>query len=69
MLPGETIASGSRPTCDECGERPALDVYRSPAGYYIGTYCLCGPFSRESLYYKTRPIAEQALRDGGFERR
>lgn len=27
------------------------DVYKSAAGYYIGTYCPhCGPHSRESVY-------------------
>jgi hypothetical protein len=48
-LPGETIASGAAPRCEDCGVMAKLDVYRSAApGYYIGTYCDCGPYTRES---------------------
>lgn len=63
MIPGETIASGATPKCESCDETPDLDVHRSPggAGYYIGTYCACGPYSRESEYFSSRAIAEQAL--------
>jgi hypothetical protein len=68
MIPGETIATGFAATCGDCGVTPKLDVYRSPAGHYIGTYCSCGPYSRESNYYKTRELAEAALKAGGFER-
>jgi len=35
-VPGETIADGVAPRCDECGRMPKLDVYLSGAGYYIG---------------------------------
>ena len=38
------------------------------AGYYIGTWCGCGPYSRESGYYRTREDAERAFRDEGYER-
>lgn len=31
------------------------------AGYYLGTYCKCGPYSRETDYMKTRKEAEEAL--------
>ena len=68
MMPGETIASGASPTCRDCGVTPKLGVYQSPAGYYIGTFCDCGPYSRESEYYKTREAAEKAMKAGGFER-
>ncbi len=47
-LPGETIGLGASPTCPECGFTPKLEVLRSNAGYYIGTQCLCGPYTRES---------------------
>ena len=30
-------------------------------GYYIGTSCNCGPYSRESEYFKTRAEAQAAL--------
>jgi hypothetical protein len=68
MLPGETIASGGASTCPDCGVIPKLQVCSSPAGYYIGTYCNCGPYSRESEYYPTREVAEKWLALGGFER-
>ena len=64
MLPGETIRSGAAPTCEDCGETPELKVCESMAGYYVGTYCKCGPYSRESGYYRTRGECERALASG-----
>lgn len=63
MIPGETILTGAPETCSDCHITPKLSVYSSPggAGYYIGTYCECGPYSRESDYFKTRELAEKAL--------
>jgi hypothetical protein len=37
-----------------------LKVLRSKAGYYVGTWCECGPVSRETGYYKTM---EEASKD------
>lgn len=68
VMPKETIARGASPTCIDCRETPELGVYKSPAGFYIGTVCMCGPYSRESDYYTTRELAEAALKKGGFER-
>jgi hypothetical protein len=68
MIPGETISTGAPATCEDCGVTPELKVHKSPAGFYIGTYCNCGPYSRESGYYMTREEAEKALEKGGFER-
>lgn len=68
VLPGETIATGGAPTCSACGVTPKLEVHRSPAGYYIGTYCHCGPYSRESDYFETREAAQKALDSGEFGR-
>jgi hypothetical protein len=68
VLPGETLATGAEPMCSDCGVTPKLQVCRSAAGYYIGTYCSCGPYSRESDYYKTRELAQAMLEKGGFER-
>lgn len=60
MLPGETIRSGASPNC--CGKKLEFQVLQSGAGYYIGTFCdRCGPYSRESHYYRTREDAEKAL--------
>ena len=68
VMPGETIGTGAPRGCPECRMTPPLEVFESPAGYYIGTYCDCGPYSRESDYYKTRKEAEDALKSGIFGR-
>jgi len=60
-LPGETIATGAPSTCPDCKVKLTLQVLRSAAGYYIGTFCNCGPYSRESGYYATRNEAERDL--------
>ena len=67
-LKGETLATGAAKTCDDCGVTPKLDVYMSAAGYYVGTYCNCGPYSRESRYYDKRSGAQAALDTGIFGR-
>jgi len=63
-LPGETLTTGASPTCLDCGETVTLDVHSTPAGYYVGTWCNCGPYSRESVYYASREQAEADLRSG-----
>jgi hypothetical protein len=68
VLPLETIARGASPICSDCGVAVKLGVHSSPAGFYIGSYCDCGPYSRESGYYRTREQAEKVLKKGGFER-
>jgi hypothetical protein len=68
VLQGETLSSGGKPICDECKKEVQLQVCKSFAGYYIGTYCDCGPYSRESDYYPTKEVAEKWLALGGFER-
>ena len=47
---------------------PKLGVYSTPAGYYVGTYCDCGPYSRESDYFPTREVAQKALDSGAYSR-
>ena len=64
MLKDETLSSGAPRTCPDCGVTPELEVLKSAAGYYIGTQCDCGPYSRESLYYPLKAIAEEAFRKG-----
>jgi hypothetical protein len=61
MLPGETIHSGASNKCPDCKQILKLKVLYSPAGYYIGTECCCGPYSRESHYYKSRENAQHDL--------
>lgn len=63
MLPGETILSGAPATCSDCGLTPKLEVLRSAAGFYIGTRCNCGPYSRESGYYPDSESAAIDLRE------
>jgi len=59
MLPGETIGSGAPNTC--CGEVLKLQVLKT-CGYYVGTFCPhCGPYSRETVYIKTREKAESVM--------
>jgi hypothetical protein len=67
-LPGETIRTGAPGTCPDCGVKVENEVHMSAAGYYIGTYCNCGPYSRESGYYRTRAEAEAALELDEYER-
>ena len=46
MLPGETIHSGASRTCTTCNITVVEQVCYSASGYYIGTTCNCGPYSR-----------------------
>ena len=60
-LPGECVGD-TQTVCLECGAVPDIQVLRSPAGYYIGFLCpRCGPYSRESGYFRSRKEAETAL--------
>ena len=60
MLPGETILSGASDKC--CGKKLKFQVLQSGAGYYIGTWCPnCGPYSRESGYYRSEKGAQYDL--------
>jgi len=58
-LAGETGHAFS--TCSDCGTILVPQVLRSAAGYYIGTECRCGPYSRESGYYPSRESAQADL--------
>lgn len=68
VLMGETIATGAPKQCEDCQVTLKLQVLSSNAGYYIGTHCDCGPYSRESDYYPKRSAAEKDLSSGIFER-
>jgi len=61
VLPGETIRSGAAEQCSGCKVMLVEEVLSSAAGYYIGTFCNCGPYSRESDYYPTHEAAKAAL--------
>lgn len=62
MLNGETIGTGAPKACPDCKVKPEFEVCQSAAGYYIGTMCDCGPYSRESGYYRTFAAAEKDLK-------
>lgn len=68
MIAGETIASGAPSTCGDCFVKPPYEVLRSAAGYYIGNVCECGPYTRESGYYRNEVEAEAAIHLGSFSR-
>lgn len=62
MLNGETLFFGAPKICDGCNTHVGkLRILMSAAGYYIGTYCDCGPYSRETGYFSNRNAAQKAL--------
>ena len=67
-LSGECVNS-SKTTCHECGTELSIDIQKSAAGYYVGFWCEnCGPYSRESGYYRSYEEAEKALSTGSYGR-
>lgn len=67
-MPGETLATGAPAVCPECGHHVELQVHRGGAGFYVGSWCECGPYTRESGYYRSRAAAELALKLGAYSR-
>ena len=66
-LHGECVGKNTVRCC--CSTLLTLKVLRSAAGYYIGFSCPeCGPYSRESGYYRTKGEADSALTDDYFRR-
>jgi len=59
MILGECGHIGS--ICEDCGQALDLQVLKSAAGWYLGTSCDCGPYSRESRYFKTKEQARFEL--------
>lgn len=53
-------------TCRECGTTFTPEVLSSSGGFYVGTRCKCGPFSRESEYYETPVQAQEELEGGDY---
>jgi hypothetical protein len=47
-------------TCEDCGTLLKPQVLKTCA-FYIGTQCLCGPYSRESVYYGSQEEAQADL--------
>lgn len=67
-LTGQTIATGKPKQCVKCRQIPALQVVGCGDGYYIGTVCDCGPYTRESDHYGTSREANDRLRFGNYSR-
>lgn len=75
-LPGEVTNVQNGMYCPDCKkDKPKERVYmplkvlHSPAGYYIGMSCPnCGPYSRESGYYKDRDVAQAAMDNDDYYR-
>jgi len=61
-LPGETIHTGAPKICRDCRQTAMYQVMSSMVGYYVGTVCDCGPYSRETGYFQRRKDAANALR-------
>ena len=69
-FPGETLSNGADPICPTCKQTAKMGVLLSGAGFYIGSRCGCGPYTRESLYYwKNLKEAEAAFSSDTWERR
>lgn len=58
MLDGETIAKGASQTCQTCGKDVEFGVFNT-VYWYIGTKCDCGPYSRDTFYFKSQYLANQ----------
>ena len=60
MMPGETILTGASPKC--CGKVLLFRLLKSPAGWYVGTFCpKCGPYSRETIYIQDQEEGYRVL--------
>ena len=66
MIPGETILSDAPDTCPDCKQKLKFQVCQSNAGYYIGTQCCCGPYSRETGYFD-KETANTLFKSGNWE--
>lgn len=67
MFPKETILSGASKVCD-CGIEFTWGVFKSVAGYFVGTYCannscehVSQPNTRETEYFADPRPAMEAL--------
>lgn len=69
VMPGETLTTGAANPCPTCDVKLELQVCMSGAGYYIGSMCDCGPYSRESVYYAKGDEAQEHLDNGTWEPR
>ncbi len=68
-MPGElTGVENEVIQCSECGADLPLRILHSAAGYHIGRFCnTCGPYSRETSYFKTEKEARKVLDTMNFQ--
>lgn len=66
---GETIHLGAPDFCPTCKRKLYNKPMRSAAGWYVGTSCNCGPYSRESVYYSTEAEVIEAIAHGTIDYR
>ena len=53
--------------CVQCNQVLDGKVLKTPAGWYVGTWCTnCGPYSRESGYFSSKEEAQEALERGDY---
>lgn len=69
MLPGETLQNGAEEICSLCGCIAEVKPMSSAAGWYLGSACGCGPYTRESVYYPSRERLDIAIREDMVEPR
>lgn len=62
MYPGESNLNGPK-VCEDCHQSLETRVCRSQAGYYLGSWCNCGPNSRDSGYFDSKDEADACLRE------
>jgi hypothetical protein len=68
-LPNE-IVGDKLIECMDCHTKMKFSVQSSAAGFYIGTMCSkCGPYSRESGYFASKELAQNALDTNSWKRR
>lgn len=60
VMSEETLSTGAPDRCPDCGKEIELSVCQSAAGFYIGAWCYCGPYCRESGYFPTKEAANAA---------
>lgn len=61
MSDNSYVTAMSESKCDDCKVVLKAKVCRSAAGWYVGTWCGCGPYSRESDYFDSEEAAKAEL--------
>lgn len=54
----ETIHLGAPKVCPECKTKAKLTTLKGIEGYYVGSTCLCGIYTRETIYTDIHTAAQ-----------